>query len=521
VATDDPTPPTPPDPATPGTPRRSGSLLSGASVLVAGRYAVAALAWVGTIIIVRQLTVEEFGEYSVIFSLLGIVGFIADLRISRVVLADVLAAEHDDAVRVVGSYTGLRLVIGVVSYAVAILVVLIGAATGDYSREIVIGTAIGGLNLVILSVAYGLILLYEARLWLRDVALANVIGQAAAFALIAGVTVAGVGSLQWFVAATVVNAVFVLAWLILTLRRGTGLRIGFDTSQWWVWLKEAAPLALGAALDTVYFRIDVIMLSIMASSRAAGIYNIGYKFSDLLGAVPIALMTPALTLMVAAWPNDRPGFRRTLRHTYVLLLVGAVGAIAAFLVYAEPLIVNLYKPEYAIAAPAARLLVVGQGIHFLTLLAFTTLVAVKRNRLYPIAMLLGVVVNIGLNILLIPEYSYVGSGWATVITEVLVLAALGAGVARIPGLAPFPWMPTVKTLGAGVVTGLVGWAMYERVPWPLALVVLAVLYLAMIHVLAPNGPGGLRAFAGEPIDDLDPLVADEFDRRNLGTGEGE
>ena len=40
---------------------------------------------------------------------------------------------------------------------------------------------------------------------------------------------------------------------------------------------------------------------------------------------------------------------------------------------------------------------------FFTLLAFTTLVAVKRNRLYPVAMLLGVVVNIGLNLLLIPE----------------------------------------------------------------------------------------------------------------------
>ena len=63
-----------------------------------------------------------------------------------------------------------------------------------------------------------------------------------------------------------------------------------------------------------------------------------------------------------------------------------------------------------------------RALHFFTLLAFTTLVAVKRNRLYPIAMLLGVVVNIGLNLILIPEYGYMGSGWATVVTEVLVLA---------------------------------------------------------------------------------------------------
>ena len=505
---------------TPPTPRRSGSLLSGASVLVAGRYAVAALAWVGTVVIVRQLTVPEFGDYSVIFSLLGIVGFIADLRISRIVLADVLAADHDEAVEIVGSYTGLRLVIGFVSYAVAILVVGIGAATGDFSREVVIGTAIGGLNLIILSVAYGMILLFEARLWLRDVAISNVLGQAAAFALILGVAAAEIATLQWFVASTVLNAVVVLAWLIFTLRRGTAIRIRWERSQWWVWLKEAAPLALGAALDTVYFRIDIVMLSIMASASAAGIYNIGYKFSDLMGAVPIALMTPALTLMVAAWPQDRPAFRRTFRHTYVLLLVAAVGASAGFLVYAEPLIRTLYqKPEYVAGADAARLLVVGQGLHFFTLLAFTTLVAVRRNKLYPIAMLLGVVVNIGLNLILIPEHGYMGSGWATVITEVLVLAALGAGVARIPGLRPFPWAPTVKVVGAGVVTGLVGWALYDRIPWPAGLAIQGVLYLVMIHFLRPSGPGGLRAFAGEPTDDLAQAMADDLDHRNLGTGE--
>jgi O-antigen/teichoic acid export membrane protein len=514
---DDPTPTPPPDPATP---RSSGSLLSGASVLVAGRYAVAALAWVGTVIIVRQLTVEEFGEYSVIFSLLGIVGFIADLRSSRIVLADVLAAAHDDAVKVVGSYTGLRLMIGIVSYTIAVIVVLIGAATGDYSRAIVLGTVLGGLNLVILSVAYGMILLFEARLWLRDVAVSQVLGQLAAFALIVGVTLASIGSLQWFVAATVLNAIVVLLWLIITLRRGTGIRIRWETSQWWVWLKEAAPLAMGAALDTIYFRIDIVMLSIMASASAAGIYNIGYKFSDLIGAVPIAVMTPALTLMVAAWPHDRPAFRRTFRHTYVLLLVAAIGASVAFLVYAEPLIRALYqKPQYVEGADAARLLVVGQALHFFTLLAFTTLVAVKRNRLYPIAMLIGVVVNIGLNLLLIPEYGYMGSGWATVVTEVLVLIALGAGVARIPGLRPFPVRATVKTVGAGVVTGLVGWAIYDPVPWPVGLAILAVLYLGLVHLLSPNGPGGLRAFAGEPTDDLASAIADDLDRRNLGTGD--
>lgn len=500
------------------TPRQSRSMLSGASVLLVGRYAVAVLGWLGTAIIFRHLSLEKFGEFSVIFSLLGIVGFIADLRLSRIVLADVLAADETEAARVVGSYTGLRLVIGVVSYAVAMACVGIGAATGTFSTDQVIGTAIGGLNLIILSVAYGLILLFEARLWLRDVAISNVVGQIGGFAVILAVTFAGLGSLLWYVGANVVNGVIVLLWLAFALRRGARLRIRFERTQWWRWMREAAPLALGAALDTIYFRIDIVMLAIIGSSAAAGIYTVGYKFSDLLGAVPVAVVTPALTLMVAAWPSDPAAFRRTFRHTLILLTVAAVGACAGFLVFAEPLVTTLYTDKARGAVDAARLLVVGQGLHFFTILAFTTLVAVKRNRLYPVAMLIGVVVNIGLNLALIPAYSYIGSGWATVITESLVLLTLGAGVGRIPGLRPLPWAAVAKTFGAGVAAGGVGWALLGRVVWPVGLGTVAVVYLGLVHVLAPNGTGGLRAFGGEPRDDLVAIVDEGYDRPGSGPG---
>ncbi len=486
-------------------------MLSGAGVLVVGRYAVAALAWVSTLIIVRALTPQQWGQYSVIFSLLGIVGFIADLRLSRVVISDVLDADDEAAAQIVGSYTGLRLIIGIVSYGVAMGCVLIGG----FDTHVVIGTALGGLNLIILSVAYGLILLFEARLWLRDVAVSNVVGQIGSFALTLSVTLAGIGSLFWYVGANIVNGTLVLIWLAFTLRRGTVVRVNFNRSQWVVWLKEAAPLALGAALDTVYFRIDIVMLSIVATDKAAGIYNVGYKFSDLMGAIPIAVATPALTLMVAAWPHDVGAFRRTFRHTFVILIVAAVGACAGFMVYAEPLISTLY-PGYAIAAYSARLLVLGQALHFFTLLAFTTLVAVKRNRLYPIAMLLGVVVNIGLNLVLIPEYSYNGSGWATVITELCVMAALGFGVMRIPGIGRLPWRAMAKTACAGAVAGGVGWLLLHRVPWPVGLGSVAVIYVGLIHVLAPNGAGGLRAFAGEPKDEVIAAVDEGIDRPELG-----
>jgi O-antigen/teichoic acid export membrane protein len=481
------------------TPRQSGSILGGAGILVLGRNIVAALGWTGTVIVVRQLSQHEWGEYSLIVSLLGIVGFIADLKLSRIVLRDVIGADHEFAGEVVGSYVALRLVIGVVSYIVAMVWVLF---IGSYSRDVILGTAVVGLNLIILSGAFGVTLLFEARLWLRDISIGNALGQLVQFVMTVAIAVAGVSSILWFSWSTVVNSVVVVVWLVIVAHRVSRLKLHVNWSQWWLWMKEAAPLALGSALDTVYFRIDVVMLAALSTYSAVGTYSVGYKFSDLLGAVPLAVITPALTLMVAAWPHDVPAFRRTFRHSLIILTVGSLGACVGFVIFAGPLVSTLYTERYADAADSARLLVVGQGLHFFTLLAFTTLVAVGRNKLYPIAMLVGVVVNIGLNLVLIPKYSYIGSGWATVVTEVLVLTVLTIGVLRIPGVRPLPWIAIAKCSVAATCAGLTGWALLDRIPWPIAGLVTGLVYLAVVHFVNVDGPGGLRVLAGEPRDDL-------------------
>jgi O-antigen/teichoic acid export membrane protein len=371
-----------------------------------------------------------------------------------------------------------------------------------YSHVVVVGTLVGGLNLVILSAAWGTALLFEARLWLRGLATIGFVGYAVQFAMTVGVAAIGLASVIWFQWATVANAVVFLLALLWTVRNVARVRIRFRPHEWGIWLKEAAPLAIGSALDTVYFRIDIVMLSLLDKYSAVATYSVGYKFSDLVGSVPIGIVTPAMTLMVAAWPGAIDRFRRTFRHTLVILSVAAIGAGVGFTVFAGPLVTHLYGGQYSGAEQAARLLMAGQVLHFYTLLCFVTLVSAGRNKLYPIATLLGVVANVVLNIVLIPAYSYNGSGWATVITESVVLVVLALGVARIPGVRPFPWVPLGKCVLAGAAMAAVGWASLDRIPWIAGGLVAGLVYLAVLHVIRVDGPGGLRALAGEPNDDL-------------------
>ena len=180
-------------------------MLGGAGVLVVGRYVVAALGWAGTLIVVRQLSVSDFGRYQLILSILGIVGFIADLKLSRIVLRDLMAAEGDAAGDIVGSYVGLRLVIGV---RLVRRRDGVGRSSAATRRTSSLGTAVAGLNLIILSAAFGVILLFEARLWLRDIAIGRTCSaRSCSSSFTIAVAVVGIASILWFSWSTVANSI--------------------------------------------------------------------------------------------------------------------------------------------------------------------------------------------------------------------------------------------------------------------------------------------------------------------------
>jgi O-antigen/teichoic acid export membrane protein len=177
----------------------------------------------------------------------------------------------------------------------------------------------------------------------------------------------------------------------------------------------------------------------------------------------------------------------------LLLLVGVLVAVE-FALFARPVIAALYGDRYAQGAAAARLVVVAECIGAHGRLAFTALVAMGRHRLYPLATLTGLLVNVGLNLWLIPAYSYWGAAIATLVTEVLVVAVLWVPMARLDVLRPFPRRPFWGAALAGGAAAAVGAWAGSVGPWPVAAVAVAATYLVLLHVGRVPGPDGLLSF---------------------------
>jgi O-antigen/teichoic acid export membrane protein len=459
------------------------------------------MGYASTAFIARTLSAADWGGFTFIFSLTTLLGAIFDFQASRLVLEELLDPEVDSG-RAIGSYMMLRFALGAASYVAAIVFVV----AAGYPDVVQRGMLLGGVMLLLSPTWNGLFLYFQAQHWLRSVAVASALSRVLLLAITITLIAVGTHSLVLFIWPSLAAEAFTLVALVVIAQRHIHIRPVIEPRRWLGWLKETVPIVLGAAIGTVYFRLDAIMLSQLDNLTAVGLYGIAYKFSDLLAFVPTAVMAPTFTLLVASWPDNIPAFWRNFRGALVLMTVAAFSLTAAFCAFSRPLIEALYGARYAPASNAARLVMLGQGARFFTILCTFSLIAVRRNVLYAIASIVGLIVNVGLNIYLIPRYSYGGAAFATVTTELGVLVVLVLAIRSIPGALRFPWAMLGRVslaTAAFLVTAVLA---DDVMPWPLAGGVAGIVLLAVLHVVGIDGPGGLRVLPHllQPVGDTEP-----------------
>src|SRR5207302_10804323 len=376
--------------------------------------------------------------------------------------------------------------LGLLGYAIAVAFVVLA----NYPTIVVEATVVAGAAVPVATIATGYDAVFQARARLGPVAMAYAVGQVAQLALTIALVMIHSSLVVLTIPATL-SWVVGLVWRLGVLRGVLKFRYVVVASTWRALAKVALPLAIGSGLATIYYHLDSLMLSKLDTYAAVGLYGIAYKFAGVAQFLAWAVVTSVLGHLVSAWPDDLDAFWATFRRAARLLVLAAVIIVVEFCVFAGPAIQLLYGSRFVSGTGAARIVVVSECIGFFTALAATTLIAMGKNRIYPLGGLVGVVVNFGLNLYLIPRYSYHGAAWATLITTVLVASILWSLVSRVQRKIDFPVALSAKAILGGVMAAGVAVLLDLVAPWPLAAVVSFGAYVAFLHVAKVPGPAGL------------------------------
>jgi O-antigen/teichoic acid export membrane protein len=300
---------------------------------------------------------------------------------------------------------------------------------------------------------------------------------------------AGLAYFVWaYAAGYAFSCAFILA--ILLGRRMVTLAWGVDLAMARRWFWNGLPFALTFVISTLYFRIDVPILQLLRSYAEVGWYTFAYKPFEALLFVPISMFNVIFPVL-SVFYRDAPGRLSPAIEKFQksLLLVGwplTVGTVTL-----APGLNHLLR-LYPNSEPALRILGLGIVFLFVSNAYIAALNSIDRQAEFTKAALASLVVNVALNLSLIPAFGYLGAAAATVLTEAFLVVTgwwlTARHLARVPVLRP-SW----RIVLAGLAMGAVLLPVRDVRGWPvLAVVVLGALVYAAALVL-------LRAFDAEEI----------------------
>lgn len=178
------------------------------------------------------------------------------------------------------------------------------------------------------------------------------------------------------------------------------------------------PLIISGIMVSVYMKIDTIMLKEIlgddVGTKASGAYATVVMFSEALNFIPVVIVSSLFPAILNAKRDDPERYQKRLQNLFDLMVWLSL-AFALFISFASPYIYSYFKPSYASAAPVLAMHVWGSLFVFLGVASGQFLIAENLNKLTFIRTGFGAIVNIVLNILLIPKMGMMGTAIATVI----------------------------------------------------------------------------------------------------------
>jgi O-antigen/teichoic acid export membrane protein len=193
-------------------------------------------------------------------------------------------------------------------------------------------------------------------------------------------------------------------------------------------LRNSWPLGLMLIFNLVYFRIDMVLLSILKTTSDVGIYGLSYKFFDFLIALPLFLSNAVYPFLIKAKDN-KMSFDDLLKKYFLIFLALSFIVMIPFW-FISPLF-SLIKSDFAASMLPFRILLLSLPFFFTTCFLQWALITLEKQKYLMYVYLFSTALNIILNVIFIPQLSYLACAIITLISEGVVFVFLVGEVLKV------------------------------------------------------------------------------------------
>ncbi len=252
--------------------------------------------------------------------------------------------------------------------------------------------------------------------------------------LLWGNFIGGKFKIEWFVyTQTLAYAITFFTALIIVVRKARFRKLKWNWPFFLVILKQSLPFAILILLMSVYNRVDSVFIERLLRGKEGyeqvGFYAQAYRLLDAANQFAwlfAVLLLPIYSKMI----RQKQPVEEMVRLPFSIMITGAVILVAGSFFYRAEIMNLLYAGSAAstIAGTSTHLtesaeiygILMFSFIGSCTMYVFSTLLTANGNlKQLNLVALCGIVINFGLNLLLIPSFKALGSAYASLTTQIV------------------------------------------------------------------------------------------------------
>lgn len=212
---------------------------------------------------------------------------------------------------------------------------------------------------------------------------------------------------------------FIIALLFVTTK-ASNWKLKFNLIFSKIIIRESLPYAGLILISSIAYRADSILVERISGPHNAGIYAMGFRFFEAVNMMAY-LFAVLLLPLFAGMIKRRENINKLLGLSFKMMLTAASVMAIACMLWSENILSLFYDHNIETAAPSFAFLMIGCAAFCIQYVTGTLLTAAGKMRILIIIATAGMLLNLTLNLILIPRIAHLGAAYAGAITQVAIM----------------------------------------------------------------------------------------------------
>lgn len=361
----------------------------------------------------RYLGPDSFGIYSYVISFVGLFSIIATFGIDSLIIKELTTKLYSKEL-VLGTSSFIRFVFGFGAFLLVNLFAYIFVLETQTCFFIFI------VSLTILTLTFtNLELYFQSNFESENILKANIIALILS-SLMKGYLIYYKYPILYFIINVVLeNLLIVIGLIFFYYKNRLSIKNWqIDKNLAKILIKQGWPLLLSSMVVSIYMRIDQIMLEKMLGNEAVGKFSAAIRLTESWYFIPMVISSSFFPSIINAKKISEELYYKRLSQLFKLLTYLSIFIALIFTLFSKTIILFLYGKEFLEAAQVLSITAWAGIFVSLGVISSNWLILENLHMLSFWRTFLGMIINIVLNLILIPRYGISGSAISTLLGQI-------------------------------------------------------------------------------------------------------